>query len=236
MSNTTFNSVLLTATALIVLSLAGTPAARAQSGPPTNCGSLQNAYGPFDYRTEKASIAKVEQFHFTMEVEQLVRGKSGYLGGDLDYTLRASPNHHRALLAMSKYGERLKTVRVPGANYDVECYFVRATRFRPDDATALMLYAVYLKGQKRVSESVKQLDVAADLAKDNPFTHYNLGLSYFDLNEFPKARKFARSALALGFPRTELRDRLIAAGRWDEPAGSAAAPAASEPSASAVAQ
>ena len=63
------------------------------------------------------------------------RAKPGELlgGGDLDYTLRAFPNHHVALMAMAKLGEKQKTARPAGAKYGVECYFQRAVSFRGDD-------------------------------------------------------------------------------------------------------
>jgi hypothetical protein len=183
---------------------------------PQQCGSLTNAYGPFDYRTNKAELDVVERFHFTTEVELLLRGKSGTIGGDLDYTLRASPNHHRALLALMNYGERLKTLRAPNTNYDIECYFIRAVTFRRDDTTARMLYATFLRQRGRLDDGLRQLDIASTFAGDNPFTHYNLGLSYLEMNSFEKARQYARSALDLGMPKTQLKERLIAAGQWTD--------------------
>lgn len=216
----------------LLLALLCAGAAHAQDAPP-RCGPLTSSYGPYDYRTGKADLAVVEAFHFTPEVEQLIRGKSGYLGQDLDYTLRTSPNHHRALFAMARYGERLKVAKVPFATYDVECYFDRAVRFRPDDTTVRMLYANYLKGQKRVPDAVRQLDYAAEAPIDSPYTHYNLGLSYFDLGVMDKALRHAHIALEMGFPRTDLKEQLVKAGRWTDPApapdaaASAPAPAAS---------
>ena len=59
------------------------------------CGDLQNAYGPYDYRTAtEFQKHLVEGAHFTPEVESLkgARG-SATVGGDIDYTLRAFPNH-----------------------------------------------------------------------------------------------------------------------------------------------
>ena len=73
------------------------------------CGSLQNGYGPHDYRSDKDKLQIVEQYHMTPKVVNLVAGESGYIGGDLDYTLRAFPNHHVALMAMAKLGEKEKT-------------------------------------------------------------------------------------------------------------------------------
>lgn len=76
----------------------------AWAAPP--CGDLANAYGPFDYTNPEhrsKNLGVVERFHFTLEVESLIRGKSSYIWGDLDYTLRAFPNHHRALYAFARY-------------------------------------------------------------------------------------------------------------------------------------
>ena len=54
------------------------------------CGPLQNAFGPFDYRTAKPEVrALVENAHFDEGVAALRRGLSSKLGGDIDYTLRA---------------------------------------------------------------------------------------------------------------------------------------------------
>src|SRR4249919_1218189 len=98
-----------------------------------DCGSLENAYGPYDYtnaydRANKIPI--VEGAHFQPEVEALIRSPTvGTLMGALDYTLRAVPNHHRALAAVARYalggGSREKF-------YSAECYFDRAMRFKPD--------------------------------------------------------------------------------------------------------
>lgn len=82
-------------------------AAMAQQVP--GCGSLQNAFGPFDYRDPEARgepLRLVESAHFTPSVESLVKGNSGTVAGDLDYTLRAFPNHHRALYSVAQYAFR----------------------------------------------------------------------------------------------------------------------------------
>lgn len=187
-----------------------------------SCGDLHNAYGPFDYRTDRDRLPIVETHHFSSAVEQLIRGVTGSIGGDLDYTLRAFPNHHRALNAISRYGERLKSEFIPGAPFTVECYFIRAVNHRPDDATVRMLYATYLKGQRRIPEAVQQLEFAEKLAGDTGFTHYNIGLVYMDLGEPAAALREAHLAMALGFTRPELKDRLIAINKWVEPPPAAA--------------
>jgi tetratricopeptide (TPR) repeat protein len=193
------------------------------------CGDIANAYGPYDYRTDKDKLGIVEKNHFDAGVENLSRGISAYLGGDIDYTLRAFPNHHRALAAMTRLSEKLKTEQPPQARYTVTCYYERAVRFRPDDGTVRMLYAVYLAKRGKAAEAVQHLKVAEEVVGENANLHYNMGLAYLDLKDYDRALAHAHRAYALGFPLPGLRNRLQRAGKWREPRGSGAAgaPAAS---------
>jgi len=179
-----------------------------------SCGGLNNAYGPFDYRTDKDKLGVVEAFHFTPEVAGLIKGKSGSLGGDLDYTLRAFPNHTRALMAMVQLGSREKSARVSGAHYSVECYFQRAVRFRGDDGMVKMIYANYLVRIGRGKEALKQLEDAESLNDDDTSLNYNMGLVHFELKNFDKALFYAHRAYTAGFPLPGLRDKLKRAGKW----------------------
>lgn len=181
------------------------------------CGPLANAYGPFDYRTDQDKIAVVEQYHFTPPVENLKRGATGVIGADLDYTLRASPNHHRALIAMTRWAERLKTEHPPGANYTVKCYLERALRFRPEDSMARLIYANYLTKHGQKEDGVKQLEAARENAGDNANIQYNLGLAYFDLHDYDKSLAHAQRAYQLGFSLPGLRSKLQKAGKWRDP-------------------
>lgn len=213
----TFRAGSLLSAALLALAAALAPQrAAAQQG--AECGSTANAYGPYDYRTDRDRLKIVEDHHFTVEVENLIRAHTGYLGGDLDYTLRAFPNHHRALIAITRYADKLKMDQVPRADYSVRCYYMRAISFRPDDTTVRMLFAMYLNARGQRDDALKQMEVARGYAADNAFTHYNLGLVYADLGDFDRALEQAHTAMSMGFPRTELKDRLVAANRWAEPA------------------
>jgi tetratricopeptide (TPR) repeat protein len=215
-----------------LLAAAGTVRVHAQAAEQP-CGSLANAYGPFEYRFDRfkpipgdhlshqGHLQVVEAFHFTPEVEALIRGKAGSIATDLDYTLRAFPNHHRALSALMRYWERAKSPQPGNLPRPAECYFERAVRFQPDDTTARMLYAMFLHKDKRGAEARQQLEYATTYAADNAFTHYNIGLVYFDLGEPANALSQAHRALALGFPRMELKNRLVAIGKWQEPAADA---------------
>lgn len=175
---------------------------------------------PFgDYLKDKDRVAMSERFHFTPQVEALIRGQSSELiGADIDFMLVNYPNHHRALVAMMRLGEKEKTPQPKGAKYPIDCYFDRAIRFRRDDAVARMLYATYLSKNGRQAEASAQLEAAAKTAPDNPFTQYNIGLVYLEMKDYVRALEQAHKAYALGFPRTELRDRLKIAGHWKEPA------------------
>ena len=186
---------------------------------PSACGPLKplGQYGPYDYRTDSDKLPIVLNHHFTPEVESLIRGKSGYLGADIDYTLRAIPNNHLALIAMMRLGERDKTSKPQGSNYSVECWFLRALQFRPDDGIVRMIYSTYLNSKGRIPEAKAQLKTARNYAKDNGFTHYNIGLHYFALKDYEQALVQAHKAIALGFLQMALRDQLQSVGKWTEP-------------------
>lgn len=197
-----------------------------------NCGALSSPgqYGPFDYRTDPKPQAVVLSVHFTSEVEALIRGTTSRgPGNDIDYTLRAIPNNHRALISMMRLGEREKTSKPNGSRFTVECWFERAIRFRPDDSIVRMIYSTYLHRNGRSPEANNQLELATTYAKDSGFTHYNIGLHYFDVKNYDKALIQAHKAIELGFTQTALRDQLQSVGKWTEPADSPVIPATDTP-------
>jgi len=200
----------LTGLAVIVVLALGANCAHAFE----ECGELGNSYGPYDYRTSRDKLAIVEGAHFTQDVEALRSGNTGQIGGDIDYTLRASPNHSRALIAMANLGRKLNTDQPPGAKYPIPCYFDRAIRFAEDDAMVRLVYGTYLARVGKQKEAVDQLELAQKLDEGNANIHYNLGLIYLDLKDYAKAREQAQRAYALGFALTGLRKRLEAAGQW----------------------
>ena len=120
---------------------------------PLECGNLENAYGPYDYTngehfTNRLPI--VEAGHFNSDVETLTAGLSGTIMSDLDYTLRAFPNHHRALNAMGRY--KLQKRRDFEEFYSAECYFARAIAFKPEDSVVYQIYAIYLHKSGKLVE------------------------------------------------------------------------------------
>lgn len=198
---------------------------------PNSCRQLPKVgYGPFDYRTQRKMGELVEQYHFTPQVEALIGGATGHIGQDLEYTLDRIPNHHRALTSLMRLAARDKRVQIPHMNHRVDCYFERALVFASDDTITRTLYALHLSGTARRDEAIRQLDVASEHAGDNPFSHFSIGLVYFDVKAYDKAAERAVRARALGLPRSELIDRLKEVGRWGSDAAESTASTASSAS------
>jgi hypothetical protein len=224
--------------ALLALLAAATPAAMAQplalrGAEPADhpCGPIYTRhYGPYDFRTHRGSLAIVEEFHFDARVEAGIRGINGPVGGDINYTLKASPNHHRALVTLMNVTTRAKADRLSGMEWPMECYFDRAMRFRPDDSVVRSLYGQWLYARKRPQEAEQQLQRAIELAQDNAFSQFNIGLIYSQAGRHDLALRQAHRALAMGFPRQELVESLKRVNAWREP--DPPAPAAAEAAAS----
>ncbi len=185
------------------------------------CGELAppGQYGPYDYTNPTHKIEYlpiVEIHHFTSNVKNLIKGESSYLAGDIDYTLRAFPNHHPALAAMAKLSLREKSFRLKGASYAVECYFDRAIRFKPGDGIVRMIYGNYLvKLGGRSDDVLEQYHEADRLRPENANIQYNIGLLHLKKKDYELAIIYAKKAYELGFPLPGLRNKLMKTGKWD---------------------
>ncbi len=173
------------------------------------CHGLPQAYGPFDYRkaiNRKKYLPIVEEYHFNKQVENLIRGMTSGVLGDIDYTLRAFPNHHRALKSVARYWlqGRENPAKLPPA----ECYLQRAEAFAPDDYKVHLIFGIYLHRKHKLQKARKHYLTAIKLQPKSALSHYNLGLLYVDLNELDLARKEARAAAKLGYPLKGLSHRI----------------------------
>lgn len=184
----------------------------------STCGSLENGYGPIDYRKMTPSQSRlVEGAHFTPGVENLTQTKSSFFADDISYTLRVFPNHHRALLTMQRLADREKKDKPAYAQWSMACYYERAIRYQPDDHIVRMLFAGYLIKNKRAEDATQQLDMAISLAAESPFAQFNAGLVFLDMANYDRALDQAHKAMAMGFLRPEIKDRLTALGKWTDP-------------------
>lgn len=196
---------------LLLLCVSGHAAAAGTFG----CGKLNNPYGPYDYADpfdHSVRLPIVDDNHFTSQVEYLIAGQSSSIQGDLDYTLRAFPNHVRALDAMARF--QLRQQGRGGARYTIECYFDRALRFRPDDAMVYLAYAIYLHRKQDLQGALELYTRSGELAPDSINLHYNWGLLYVDLKDYPAARAQAARAYSKGYPLPGLKNRLKALNEW----------------------
>jgi len=182
------------------------------------CGTLDNPYGPFDYTSPydyTYRLPKVEHYHFNQYVEEL---KSGALQGhgllpDIDYTLRAFPNHHRALYAIVRY--RLKHPWHPGDEYrSAECYLWRALQFKPSDGEVYLIYGLFLHKKGNLEEAMKYYEKAIQIMPTSAEAHYDIGLLYYSLGDKKKAKEHAIKAYKFGYQLNALKDKLIKDGLW----------------------
>ncbi len=174
-------------------------------------------FGPFDYNdpdNKGHNLQIVEQYHFSPSVQLLAHGESGSVGGDLDYVLRAFPNHPGALNSMANLAIKEKKDRPNGAHFTVGCYFERAFGFAPSDAVIHMIYANYLYQIHKDNAALEQDAEAEKLDPQNANILYNEGLLYFNLKDYDKSLAYAQKAYAAGFPLPGLRNKLEKIGKW----------------------
>lgn len=153
----------------------------------------------------------VETFHFTPDVESLRHGRSSSVYGDLSYTLRAFPNHHRALSAMARYAIAGGRIPEDDSIPSVECYFRRAIAFRAKDEVVHVIYANFLFRTGAIDEARDQYEEALLLAPESIEINYAAGLFFVDTGDLARARKLAEVAYRGGYPLPGLKRKIAAA-------------------------
>lgn len=187
----------------------------------------RQGFGPYDYRNPEHRsnhLDVVEGRHFTEPVRSLRRGETRkYPLGDIDYTIRAFPNHHQALYAMIRYttsesfaDEAEKALKQTSRDGDritpPECFLQRAEHFAPEDHYVRILSGIFYHRIDAFDKATRAYEEALSLAEDSAEAHYNYGLLLTDMERFSEAREHARRAYEQGYPLEGLRRRLAAAG------------------------
>jgi len=209
-----------------------------------NCGDPYDSSGVGPYNIYDSTLGKeiglVVTHHFTPYIEEMaINGSTlrraviqeervgglALVAGNLDYTLRAIPNHARALYAMGiwQLRERERSMQdflgaqANGGFKSAECYFKRAIMFTPEDAQVHLAYAIFRHKQGRLDLALEAYQETIRLVPNNTEAHYSLGLLYIEKEEFASARQHAWRAYALGYPLAGLRNALQRRGEWQDP-------------------
>ena len=181
------------------------------------CNGKAQAYGPYDYTNHLHNSKRpvVEKHHFNKNVENLIKGQTSHVTDDLDYTLRAIPNHHRALLSAIRYQIRVnKKFERKALAPPVECYLQRAINFSPKDSTVLTLYAYYLRKAGKLSEAEAKYQRALKISPDSAKILYSYSLLLIDLKKHDQALIYAKKAYQNGRPPINLKNKLIKLKVW----------------------
>lgn len=186
------------------------------------CTGEGQGYGPYDYTKakERGKMPVVESYHFTPNVENHIKGETGHITGDLDYTLRAIPNHHKALLSAIRYEVKRnkKLINERPLESPIECYLQRAIHFSPNDAASYSLYAYYLKEIGQLQKAADIYQKALTIAPNNAKIQYSYSLLLIDLKQYDKALEYAEKAYTHGKPPEGLKNKLLKLGVWKKPA------------------
>jgi len=218
----------ITALALAAMLLLGSP--DASSDPRCVRINEGRGVGPFDWRDKSDSVRQmlhvVERAHFTREhLRGALNGDTSTATGvvrNLDYTLRAFPNHPRALMAMGVFQTEVKKLQ-PEAWRSIQnhhrfapvgCYFERALTLMPGDPGIHNARGIVLSRAQRWDEAIEAFRRAVELAPNSAEAHYNLGLAYYGAGQYQKSADSARTAYGLGFRKTGLMQRLKRRGAW----------------------
>lgn len=190
--------------------------------PSEGCGRFEfdpRGIGPVDFRKiSPYTIVFVEVRHFDRGVETLKRGIKSSVAGDIAYTLRAFPNHPRALRSVAALVRRNGGVTPPDLGLSVACWFDRAVAYRPDDIDVRIVFATELLRDGRAVEAREHIHKAEELvssgAQDNARFHYNVALLLYEIKEYEKSLQHAKKAYELGFELPGLRNKLKGSGHW----------------------
>ena len=178
------------------------------------------AHGRTDYRLRDSTAALRWAYddnyhsHLKPALSRMDEGDFQVMGiHDLHWTFERWPNHYLAFQLLQRF-------EAGGGHADyyvsVSCYFERAKWFAPDDANILVLQGVYehKKGLDDLAERswLRALQIDHDATE----AHYNLGLMYFNKQNFSKSVEHARLAYDLGYPLPGLKSKLIKKGYWQE--------------------
>jgi tetratricopeptide (TPR) repeat protein len=221
-----FSSFVVVLTALAICGASTTALARKSSGRPAPwvgddlqglpCRGALIPFGPFDYLDRakfQGELFITEEYHLTPEILNLQQATTTTAINDIQYTLMAWPNHHKALYAAYKFrllnrGGFRRDINAPSP---VECHLQRAINFSPRDPIPYMIQGLLLHEWEQYKQALAAFRKANQLMPNDVITLYNMGLTLVELEMYEEAREVAEQVYSTDFPLTGLKNKLIAA-------------------------
>lgn len=157
----------------------------------------------------KDLLYNVEKYHLYEGIAKLGRHEYKYAQADFGFMLNYFPNHPRALLLM------MDTLFQTKRPILFEQYITRAIDMFPDTPSSYVVLGIYKHRLGRYQEAIQPYEHALELKPDYADAHYNLALTYVELNQLEKANQHAQRAYALGYPLPGLRTKLQQLKAWD---------------------
>ena len=177
-------------------------------------------------------LRSVERYHVGPAGNKLRTHEYPAAGADIEFTLRYFPNHPQALSLLMQLCDRR---RLEACNPELLAdVFARAIAVNPEVAPTYVAQGIYLYRIKNLPEAITSLEKAVTLDPNSVNAQYNLGLIYFETQQYELANVHAQRAYELGTTLPALRDKLKNAGQWKTLAPSSdVAPSASSETANA---
>lgn len=185
-----------------------------------------NDIGPWDYydpinstpngANPMGNIKRVTNVHLKPGMLRMETKASGSFSSDIDYTLRAIPNHPAGLDLASRLEHRLQqpsSANIRMLRYEkpvrtAECYFQRAIALAPNRFYTYVVYGIHLHRFGKYDAANKAYERALALGSNSIETNYNYGLSLVKTGRYADAEQQARLAYQGGFPLPGLRNLL----------------------------
>jgi tetratricopeptide (TPR) repeat protein len=170
-----------------------------------------------DYYASKTSregvalIQSVERYHLGPAEQNLRAKRYRAAAGEIDFILRAFPNHPAALQLMVKVCAQWKS---PVCTAQLGEKFEKAIAVNPGVPTTYVVLGNLQQSVGQFANAIESYKRALQLDADSVNAEYNLGLAYLETKQFDLANEHAQRAYELGASLPGLHDKLMKAGMW----------------------
>jgi tetratricopeptide (TPR) repeat protein len=106
---------------------------------------------------------------------------------------------------------------IPPQWHSAQCWFDRATEFRPDDGQVWLIYANWSARKQKNEDALEAYNRAKKLLPDSVEVEYNMGLLYYKMGQYDNALSHAKIAYAGNYPLQGLKRKLAEKGYTVEP-------------------